>query len=293
MPKIGRFVTPEARAEYERTYDQAMAALPPPAETRDVPTPFGRVRAYRFGPSGGTPLVLLHGKSATSVMWLPNLPGLAAARPVYALDLLGEGGRSEQTAPIRDAADQAAWLSAALAGLGLGTAHLVGMSMGGWLACNQAVRQPRHVASITLLDPAGALAPMPLGLILRTIPVMLPFVSRWARPRFMAWIDGTSADISADDPVARLISATMRDYRPALPPPTRFTDEQLRSITVPALVVVAGRSVIHDPGEAVRRAERLIPGVRAELWPEATHSIAGQFAPEVNERVLKFTASLQ
>ncbi|MEV4834378.1 alpha/beta fold hydrolase [Nonomuraea sp. NPDC049486] len=292
MPKIGRFATPAARAAYEKVYDETLAALPSPAGTHDVATPFGRVRAYRFGEGGGTPLVLLHGKSATGVMWLPNLPGLAAARPVFVLDLLGEGGRSEQTAPIKDARDQAAWLSAALDGLGIGAAHLVGMSIGGWLACNQAVRDPRRVASISLIDPAGTLAPIPAGLILRTIPVMLPFVSRWARPRFLRWIDGTGGEIAPDDPVARLISATMAHYRPALPPPARFTDEQLRSITVPALVLVAGRSVIHDPALAVRRARDLIPGVRAELWPEATHSISGHFAAEVNESVLEFTASL-
>ncbi len=34
-------------------------------------------------------------------------------------------------------------------------AHLVGLSYGGWVAMNQALRVPARVASITLLDPAG------------------------------------------------------------------------------------------------------------------------------------------
>ena len=34
-------------------------------------------------------------------------------------------------------------------------AHLVGLSYGGWVAMNQALRAPARVASITLLDPAG------------------------------------------------------------------------------------------------------------------------------------------
>ncbi|MBB4700931.1 hypothetical protein [Sphaerisporangium siamense] len=40
----------------------------------------------------------------------------------------------------------------------------------------------------------------------------------------------------------------------------------------------------------LRRA--LIPDVQAELWPDATHSIAGQYATEVNERVLRFINSV-
>jgi pimeloyl-ACP methyl ester carboxylesterase len=34
-------------------------------------------------------------------------------------------------------------------------AHLIGLSYGGWVAMNQAIRAPGRVASITLLDPAG------------------------------------------------------------------------------------------------------------------------------------------
>jgi hypothetical protein len=45
---------------------------------------------------------------------------------------------------------------------------------------------------------------------------------------------------------------------------------------------------MHDPECALARAQALIPNVQAELWPEATHSISGQFADNVNARVLRF-----
>jgi pimeloyl-ACP methyl ester carboxylesterase len=57
----------------------------------------------------------------------------------------------------------------------------VGASIGGWLACNHAVRAPQRVASISLLDPAGTLGRVPLGLVLRTIPVALPFAANFIK----------------------------------------------------------------------------------------------------------------
>lgn len=287
--KIGRFRSPSSRARYDAVYDEGLRALPEPAAVHDVPTGFGTVRVYRFG-SGGQPLVLLPGRGGTSVMYRANIPLLAQHHRVHTVDLLGEPGRSEQTVPIRNAEDQARWLDETLAGLDLGAAHLFGVSIGGWLAGNLAVRRPARVASVTLVDPVSTFAPLPLGMVLRAIPVNLPYVSSWARPRFLAWIDGQRGVDPADHIEGRLISAGMQHFRIALPPPVPFTDRQLRDIRVPVLAIIAGRSVVHDPRRALARAETLLPHGEAELWPGATHAIAGRYADEISERVLRFLA---
>jgi pimeloyl-ACP methyl ester carboxylesterase len=286
--KIGHYITPAARRQFESAYDEGMRTLPAPAGVHEVDTDFGRVRAYRFGDASGPPIVLLHARGGTTVVWRPNIPALAERHRVYSIDLLGEAGRSEQTAPIRDADDQAAWLATVLERLEIEAAHLVGVSFGGWMACNQAVRAPQRVTSISLLEPVSTLARLPLGAILRTIPTILPIVRTWAVPWFLSWVDAQGSAAPEDDPVGRVIGASMREYRPALPQPKLFTDDELRSIGVPALVLVAGRSVMHDPQRAFDRAQALIPNVQAELWPEATHSISGQFADRVSARVLRF-----
>ncbi|KAA9154308.1 hypothetical protein FPZ12_032400 [Amycolatopsis acidicola] len=58
----------------------------------------------------GTPVVLLHGVLATSLSWQDSVARLAAGHPVYAVDSLGEPGRSVQTAPITGARAVADWL---------------------------------------------------------------------------------------------------------------------------------------------------------------------------------------
>jgi pimeloyl-ACP methyl ester carboxylesterase len=240
--KIGHYLSPAGRKRFESAYDDGMRTLPAPGAVHDVGTDFGRVRAYRFGDAPGAPIVLLHARGATTVVWQPNIPALAEQRRLYSIDLLGEAGRSEQTAPIRDADDQAAWLAAALERLEIEAAHLVGVSFGGWMACNQAVRAPQRVASISLLEPVNTFASLPIGAILRTIPTIVPIVRDWAVPRFLSWVDAQGSAAPEDDPVGRVIGASMREFRPALPQPELFTDEDLRSISVPTLVLIAGRS---------------------------------------------------
>ncbi|MBK1783546.1 alpha/beta fold hydrolase [Prauserella cavernicola] len=290
--RLGGFVSPQARAEYDEAYDRGFGALPEPAEQRDIETAFGTARVYRFGDRGGTPLVLLPGRAGTAVMWEPNLAGLLAHGPVYALDLIGEPGRSEQTAPIRGAADQAAWLSTVLAELDEPAVHLVGYSFGGWLAANLAVRAPERLASLTLIDPVQTFARFPLQLLARTALTLVPGVRRWARPSFLDWVSG-GAEVDSGDPVATVIDEGMRTYTIALPTPAVFTDEQLRAVRVPVLVFIAGRSVMHDGGRAAARARELLPDVRVELWPSATHAIAGEDPERVEARLLEFLTEVE
>ncbi|TVT48079.1 alpha/beta hydrolase [Amycolatopsis rhizosphaerae] len=285
--RIGGFRSPRHRAWYDAVYGEALRTLPEPAAVHDVPTAFGVVRAYRFGDTGA-PVVLLPGRAGTSVMFRPQVAALAARYRVHTLDPLGEPGCSEQTAPIRTAADQAAWLAQTLSRLGLDRPHLVGVSLGGRLAVELAVRAPDNVASLGLIDPVATFAPVPPGMILRALPAGMPLVSSWARPRFLTWVDGRGGDAVAGDPVGRLISAGLQHYRFALPAPRPCPARRLRAISMPTLVLFAGRSVVHDPVRALARARALVPGVEAELWPEATHAISGQCAERVNARLLRF-----
>lgn len=285
--RIGGFTTAQAKAAYDAVYDAGMRALPEPAATHDVETDYGSVRVYRFGPADGPPIVLLPGRAGTAIMWRPNLAAFSARHPVYAMDLLGEPGRSVQTRPLRGAADQAAWLDAVLGALGLRSAHLVGVSFGGWTAATLAVRAPGRLASVSLLDPVHTLGRIPAGTLWRTMLATLPVVSRWARPRFLSWISG-GGPVPEGDPVAAVIDAGIRDYRIGAPVPEYLTDEQLRSIRIPVLAIIAGRSVIHRAPAALARAHTLIPQVQAEIWPDATHAISGEAADEINGRVLRF-----
>ncbi|MFE5507580.1 alpha/beta fold hydrolase [Amycolatopsis japonica] len=290
--KVGGFASSAARAEYEVVYDRGLAALPAPTGVHDIQTAFGVARVYRFGEPGGTPIVLLPGRAGTAVMWEPNLAALLGHGEVYAVDLIGEPGRSEQTIPIRDGEDQAAWLSTVLVELDLPSVHLIGYSFGGWLAANLAVRAPERLRSLTVIDPVLTFGGLTPGLVVRATLTAIPVVNRWARPSFLNWISG-GAEVDATDPVARVIDEGMRTYRIALPSPKLFTDEQLRSLRMPVLALIAGRSVIHDPDRAAARARELLPRGQVELWPSATHAIAGESAAEVNTRVLKFLADCE
>ena len=285
--KVGHFKTERARAHFLSVYQAAMAALPPVAQSADVPTSFGTVRAYRFdGPSSGAPVVLLPGRNASTPMWRVNIGALLEHRTVISIDLLGEAGMSVQDKPITGPADEARWLDDTLAGLGLGRAHLMGVSIGGWTALNYAVRRPGRAASLVLLDPVFTFAPVPAKALVVSAGLFLP-VPESVRRRVFSWISG-GADIDDSLAEAALISAGSTDYALRKSMPKQLTDDQLRSLEIPVLALIAGRSVMLDAARASARARNLLPRGQVELWADASHAINGEYPAEIAGRAATF-----
>jgi pimeloyl-ACP methyl ester carboxylesterase len=71
----------------------------------------------------------------------------------------------------------------------------------------------------------------------------------------------------------RIALHAQMDHRLRLPGVPPLTDEQLRSITAPAVVVVAGRSAPFDAKVAAERAQ-LIASVDVDVVAGARHEIS-------------------
>jgi pimeloyl-ACP methyl ester carboxylesterase len=109
-----------------------------------------RIRLMRGGT--GSPLVFLHGASGGA--WLPFLTKLAQKFDVIAPEHPGFG--ESDTPDWLDTIDDLAYFYLDfLDELKLTGAHLVGSSLGGWIAAELAVRSTRRLASLTLVDAAG------------------------------------------------------------------------------------------------------------------------------------------
>ncbi|WP_218000278.1 alpha/beta fold hydrolase [Millisia brevis] len=289
--RIGQWRGADALAGYTRAYDAAMAGMPTPTEVRDVPVSYGTVRAYLFAPAdperaARTPIVLLPGWGSGTPMWSTNLPGLVAQRPVWAFDAIGDAGMSVQSAPIPEAVDQAIWVDETLAGLGVERAHIVGHSFGGWLATNLAVHRPQRVASLALLEPVQVVTGLRWQVIVSSIPATLPVLPQSWRDAALADIGGAES-IDRDDPVTAMIAAGTAGYQPRRSFPARPSDAQLRALSMPVLLVMAGDSAVNsDPAGAVDRAYTLIPEVTASVVPGATHSLPMEQPGSIDAAIL-------
>lgn len=99
----------------------------------------------------GAPLILLHGGFGATGMFAGLLPTLTASRQVIAVDLQGHGRTADSDRPLRieSMADDVAAL---IAHLGLGTASIMGYSLGGAVALQTAIRHPEQIDRLIVVS---------------------------------------------------------------------------------------------------------------------------------------------
>jgi pimeloyl-ACP methyl ester carboxylesterase len=126
-----------------------------PADRKSIELPYGKVDAL-IGGDGPALVVLPH--EFGQIGWGRLQERLAGRRRVIALSPPGFD-QSDRPAWIRNVPDLAALVGQALDTLGLGTASVLGLGFGGWVAAELAVRGPQRVDRLILHAPMGIKPP--------------------------------------------------------------------------------------------------------------------------------------
>lgn len=123
-------------------------------------TVFGaKIRYLEAGDAAKPTVILLHGLGAQAESWAANIAPLSANYRVIAPDQIGFGKSDKPFLKYR-VGTYADFLDKFMAELKIEKAHLVGNSLGGWVAALTAIKYPNRVEKLILVDAAGITPPV-------------------------------------------------------------------------------------------------------------------------------------
>lgn len=288
--KVGRFKTDEAEAQFVRMYDEMLANWPVPAQELDIETRFGTTHIRRSGDPAGSPIVLLHPHTGSSLAWWRLVGPLAATHDVLAPDTIGALGRSVQTRPLEGATDYASWLGDVIAQLGLDSPHLVGYSEGGYVAMSAALGSV-PIASLVAIEPGGAVAQIRRRFLGAMIAAGVK--STFSDKALEQFAERISPGVDFAPGELETVLHGGRNFKHALPFPKRFTDDELQRITLPTMLYMGAATELYDPVKAADRAERLMPDVETLIVPNAQHGLPFQYPDLTTQTILDFIARIE
>lgn len=251
-----------------------------------VQTSLGYAIGYdEAGESDRTPIVFLHGVGSDKSVWRPQLEHFSRERRAIAFDYPGYG--ESDPAPegtTRD--DYAAAVASAMGELGVGQAHICGLSLGGVVSIALHAVAAERCASLILAD-TFASHPDGQAIYDRSIAG-----SEDMRVLAEGRVDVLLAQ-PADPEVRSEVIETMANVHPAAfrigAEAVWLADQHHRAqdIRVPALVLCGAEDRVTPPTLSLVLT-RLIPGARCEVIERASHLANLDRADEFNTLVGAF-----
>lgn len=285
------FPDAESRGRYMAAYDDALSQWPVAYESLRLRTDIGETHVIASGPAGASPLILLPSFAGTALAWRPNIAALSRNHRVYAIDTVGQTGRSVITRSMGREDDYVRWLEALMDQLGVAAAPVVGCSFGGFIAASLAVLAPQRVTRLVLIGPIGVFAMMSPLVLMRMMARRLP---PWLRPLFGAGkamtLNAAEAPLHPEDDAWRALMAATMAAKAKITPmhPRVYRPAELARITAPTLLLIGEYEQMNDPRQTLERARSAMPGVTAELVAGADHIAAMAQPHQVNASIIQF-----
>jgi pimeloyl-ACP methyl ester carboxylesterase len=104
------------------------------------------------------------------------------------------------------------------------------------------------------------------------------------------WKIGKIGDI-IEQTFIRLMGEVTRYCSPATVYPTVFSDQELKRIELPSLLLIGAMDKIYNPHKAIERAQRWMPVLTAEIISNAGHLLIMDQPEIINARILKYLAT--
>lgn len=274
MNKLSVFKSNECRDILRNVYQDILNRFP--FTQLYIDTSYGKTFILQAGAYENPPVILLHGSCGNSAFWFPEIMALSNNYCVYAVDIIGEAGNSEEYRLDLNSDAYALWLKDVLDVLGLQLVIIIGNSLGGWMALKFATAFPEYVSNLILIASAG---------IAQIVPQFLSEVSQTReRNEPITMKPSIIGEQRIPKDVLDFINLILESYNPIESLPI-YTDEQLQLLNMPVLFIDGIDDMIIDAEKSSQRLSELVPTAEIHLIPNCGHMITNSL-----ETIIPFLA---
>ncbi len=275
------FKSASGKEKVYRYYDRLLSEWPVEYEEKNIITALGETHLLISGRKDSPPLFLVHALYATGLAWIGNVKTLSEYFHVYVIDMIGDPGKSQPSKIIRNEEEILNWLIDILSALNIEKAHFAGNSIGAYHLVNFSLKYPGRINKLILIGPAA------------TFRQMMPFYIHGFSGGLTGWefmlrhsVNWLTNKAPLPPGWIKLFHALLKSGRGIIQIfPRVFTDEELKKISKPLLLIYGDKENIYNYKKAIQRARNLIPGIKIEIIPNANHFTALS-QPELTNQVM-------
>lgn len=282
------FKDQKARKRQEEWYNHFLEKVNCKIDVQVVPTFAGNSHVLMAGDSSKPPLLCLHAMLTGSAHLLSEIRDLTQDYYLIIPDIPGHSVRGIPKRLSYENGSYSRWLADIVDDLELKSLHILGISLGGFIAHRFAVKWPKKVEKLFLIVPAGIVQGSVFKVLMR---MFIPMLKFRLNPT-----DKNLREVSEfllsnwDDDWGTFLGDSMRDFSIPKKIPPVSSDEDLRKLSMPGLIIAADQDISFPGKLLVERVQELMPAVETELLQNTSHSppTTPEFRKWLAERVTLF-----
>lgn len=278
------YKSPEDYAALMAFYDATLKRWPIPYECLTVPTRHGETHLIASGSPDTPPLVLMRGAGGNALLWATSIVHLSRDFRTYAVDVIGESGKSAPNRPSYKGPAYGEWMVDIFDALKIEQANVAGTSRGGWLTLKIAHFAPKRINRIVPMCAEG-IATISLKFFWHMFPV-LAFPGRKTVTGLLRFL--TPSNLPVHEYLVEERAIVYKTFRQSLMKPPMFTDDELRQISAPTLLLYGEQDVVYDMNAIRKRAAHLPANFQIDVIPNAGHVLDYDQPGAVSARIVKF-----
>lgn len=282
-----------------------------------INTRFGTTHVIAAGDKEAKPVLLIPGIAGCAPLWRHQINDLSRHYRIFALDVVGQPGKSDPNPLSIFNDDYTHWLEDVIKGLGIEKPHCIGVSTGGTTAMDMAIVKSELIDKVVMCGPTG--------LARARLPFHIWFSRAMAKKKDADVLEDeiTASSFSKprsgktfgsfDRQLARGMALCTRFYRvdkslgiysertsrinfiKGLKVIGKFffsvEKKRLKKFRNDGLLILGEFEVLYDPKKISKKIKKLIPNLKIQIINDAGHAAVYDQPNEVNSLVISFLSN--
>ena len=270
MAKTLIYKSDEGKKQVLSYYETLLEQWHQPFRQINLETKFGATFIIESGKKESPAVLFLHGSGSNSAMWLADAMILSETYHVFAIDIIGECGKSSENRPEFKNGNYSGWISEIIEKLALNRISIIACSLGGWIALDFSIKHPERIEKLVLMATAGI-----TQVKLKTIfwIIITSMMGTWGFNKLNRMVYGK---LTIDNKALEFASLVKENYKPRTDVLPVLTNESLRQIKAPTLFIGGENDCFYDSRKTASRLKENMDNVICLVLKDTGHVLTNQ-----------------
>ena len=265
------FKTEIGKQEIHQLYDLKLKELGVSFEYVKVRTSFGDTNIICTGNPDNPPILVLHGSNGCAPIALETYPNLSKHYHVYAIDILAQPNKSEETRLNMKDHSYGRWVNEIIQGLQLNDVRMIGFSFGGLVILKTLEFDESRIKEVYLAAPAYIVNGNPLKLLFK---VFIP-IKRFLNTGRIKYVEKFLAELFTehDEFAVQFLSKVFHHYKMDFTPVPVINKNTAQSIQTPITLFSAKNDLMFPGEKMIKRAAGIFPSLKKTILFEKSKHV--------------------